>query len=119
MEEKIQNAKVHSMRRDGSLVIESRDGTEYTVKLRDFLYIEYDILDNVVSVADLWLSDVYGYANRKGVKYPFEATIQTRGDKLVEITAKPRCSSPDSSDRLKSEILNEFTDAKAVSDKRS
>jgi hypothetical protein len=118
MEEKIQNSKVHSMRRDGSLVIESRDGTEYNVKLRDFLYIEYDILDDVVSVADLWLSDVYGYANRKGVKHPFEATIQTRGDKLVEITSKPRCSSPESSDRLKSEILSEFTDTKAVSDKR-
>lgn len=119
MEEKINNAKVHSIRTDGSLVVESRDGTEYNVKLRDFLYIEYDILSDVVNIADLWLSDVYGYADEKGVRYPFEATIQTRDDKLVEITVKTRLSSKDISDTLKSEILNEFTDTKAVTNKRT
>lgn len=114
MEEKIDNAQIHSIRYDGSMVVESRDGEKYTVKLRDFLYIEFDILDDVVQTADEWVSDVYAYAKRNGVDFPFEVVVQTRDETLVTAEAKDDCISPGKSKGLRKEILQEFEGTGAV-----
>lgn len=118
MEEKIDNAQIHSIRYDGSMVVESRSGERYTVKLRDFLYIEFDILDDVVQTADEWVSDVYAHAERNGVDFPFDVIVQTRNDTLVSAEAKDNCISPGKSKGLRGEILQEFEGAGAVQRKK-
>jgi hypothetical protein len=98
------------------MVVESRSGEKYTVKLRDFLYIAFDILEDVVQTADEWVSDVYAYAD--GIDFPFEVVVQTKNDILVSAEAKDNCISPEKSKGLRGEILQGFEGAGAVQRKK-
>jgi hypothetical protein len=116
--ETLDRVRVTNVRTTGQIQAETPGGESYRFSISDVVYYDREQLGEIAAVCVEWVGGVTSAANRNGEKYPFEADIKGRNDKLATLEIRGKAiGTSEYETSLRNAIMVPFMNSSSVSQK--